>query len=94
MRCVSEVVWRQSESVREMALDDDLSLFDTVTGTALALNGTARDVWALADGTTTVDEVIATLAQAYRVDPSQIAPDVGAALQQLRDAGVIVPATT
>ncbi|GEM_PF-6221000 len=88
---MSEVVGRQSETVREMALGDELSLFDSATGRAVALNSTARDVWALADGQTSVVEVIDTLARAYGVPPEDIADDVRRTLDLLAEAGVIVP---
>lgn len=83
----------QAPTVREMALGDELSLFDTATGTALALNGTARDVWALVDGHSPVEDIVATLAASYRVDPARIDGDVRAAVAALTAAGVLIAPT-
>ena len=82
---------RHADSVSELALDDELSLFDAATGKALALNRTARDVWALADGARDVDDIVATLARAYAATPEVIAGEVRQTLERLTAAGVLVP---
>jgi hypothetical protein len=88
---MSEVVGKPADGVREQTLgDDELSLFDPGTGRAVALNRTARDVWALADGVSTVDEVVATLATAYAVPAAEIDADVRAVLRQMTAAGILV----
>lgn len=87
---MSEPVGRQAPTVLSQELGDELSLFDPATGTAVSLNKTARGIWSLLDGTRTVDDIVANLAQAYRVEPSVIELEVRAALQQLVDAGVVV----
>lgn len=84
------IVGRLADSVRVRELDDELSVFDTTTGTALALNRTAADVLAFADGTTSVGELVRTLAQAYQVEPDDIVDDVHGVVAQLADAGVII----
>jgi hypothetical protein len=88
---MSESIGRQAPTVSGEELGEDLSLFDSATGTAVALNGTARDIWALVDGKASVDDVVATLAQAYRVEPGEIEGDVRAALERLVSEGFIVP---
>lgn len=88
---MSEVVGAHAPSVEEMAVGDELSLFDTATGTAVALNQTARDTWVLADGVATLDEMVSTLANAYGVEPEDIAADVRAAVAELTRAGVLQP---
>lgn len=87
-------VGAQAPTVSSEELGDDLSLFDSATGTAVALNGTARDIWSLVDGRATLDDIVTTLARAYQVEPGAIEEDVRAALAQLVDAGVVVPPTT
>jgi hypothetical protein len=72
-------------------LGDDLSLFNSASGTAVALNGTARDIWELVDGESSVDDVVATLARAYRVEPEAIEGDVRVAVDRLVAEGFIVP---
>ena len=59
---MSEPVGHQAPTVSSEELGDELSLFDSASGTAVALNGTARDIWSLVDGEATFDEVVATLA--------------------------------
>lgn len=84
------IVVRPSDSVRVHSLGDEISLFDAATGTAFALNRTAADVLALADGSTSLGEIVDTLARAYRVAPGEIVMGVRSALGQLIDAGVLV----
>ncbi len=71
-------------------LDGEISLFDTRTGQALALNRTASDVWKCADGSTPVAELVAGLAGAYGVEPDAIHDQVLATLDTLERAGVLV----
>ena len=78
-------------TVSQVELDDELSLFDSRTGTALALNRTASDVWALADGRSSVQEVVATLARAYGVTAESIVDQVREVLDTLTRAGVLLP---
>jgi len=73
-------------------LGDDLSLFDSASGKAVALNGTARDIWELVDGEASVADVVATLGGAYRVEPEAIDKDVRETLDRLIAEGFIVPA--
>ena len=91
---MSTTVGRPADGVSEIGLGDELSLFDAATGQALSLNRTASDLWALADGESTVDQVIATLAHAYGVAAAVVADDVTTALAALTDAGVLVPRTS
>ncbi len=91
---MTEQVGRPVAGIREQTLgDDQLSLYDPATGRAVALNRTARDVWALADGASTIDEVVATLATAYGVPAAEIDGQVRETLAQMSAAGVIVPPT-
>jgi hypothetical protein len=78
--------------VRSHELGDELTLFDTATGRAVALNGTARDIWALIDGESGIDDIVHTLARAYHVQPDLIAADVESAVAQLEEAEVLLPA--
>ena len=89
---MSEPVGRQAPTVSGEELGDDLSLFDSASGKAVALNGTARDIWELVDGEASVADVVATLAGAYRVEPEAIEIDVRETLDRLIAEGFIVPA--
>ena len=81
---------RPADSVRLLELDGELSLFDTRTGPAMVLNRTAADILALADGGTTVGEVIDTLAHAYAVTAEHIGPSVRDVIAELVLSGVLV----
>lgn len=83
-------VGQPANSVRVIALDDELSVFHTVSGVALALNRTAADVLALADGSISIGKVVQTLARAYDTQPEEIIDDVRAAVDELTSAGVLV----
>jgi len=87
---MSKPVGSQAPTVSSQELGDELSLFDSASGTAVALNGTARDIWSLVDGEATFDEVVATLGRAYRVEPASIEADVRTALDQLVEAGFVI----
>ena len=73
-----------------MALDDELSLFDTRTGTAVTLNRTASDIFHLVDGMSSADDLVTVLARFYGVAPAEIRADVESTLGDLTAAGVIL----
>lgn len=81
---------RPSPTVSVMALDDELSLFDARTGTAMTLNRTASDIFHLLDGMSSADDLVAVLARAYGVEPAEINEDVESTLTELAAAGVIL----
>jgi hypothetical protein len=83
-----DALW-QTPGWRAMPVGDEVSLFDATTGRALRLNRTAADVYALADGEHTVDELVAVLARAYAVTPQSIAEDVANGVRELVDAGAL-----
>jgi hypothetical protein len=53
------------------------------------LNQTASDVWRLADGGRTFDELVSELAAAYGTRPDAIADDVWQALASFSDSGLM-----
>jgi hypothetical protein len=77
--------------VRALELDGDISLYDTVTRQALVLNGTASDIWRLADGAHTLEELTSLLATAYGVPAERIRPEVERTVRTLVDAGFLQP---
>lgn len=85
-------VGRPPPGLSEVDLDGETSLFDPRTGQAFALNRTASDIWALADGTSTIEDLVDVLARAYAVAPEQIRDDVVATVDALEQAGVLEPA--
>jgi hypothetical protein len=73
-----------------MPLGDELSIFDAATGRAFALNRTAADVFALADGRTTLAEIVLILSRAYDAEPVEVAADVTPVVRELTEAGLLV----
>lgn len=72
-----------------MELDGDVSLYHSVTGQALMLNGTASAVWRLLDGRHDLDGIVGLLADAYRVDCATIRDDVQRVIAELTEHGFL-----
>jgi Coenzyme PQQ synthesis protein D (PqqD) len=68
---------------------EDILLYDTANETFISLNSTAGDVWRLASGEFTLDEVVDLLAASYQVDPSSISDEVAAIVEELVEAGLL-----
>jgi hypothetical protein len=77
---------------------DDVRLYDEEfrsylvvpdQGAAHELNSTARAVWELCDGTTTVDELIDAIRQVFLVEREVALADVTAVVSQLEAAGLV-----
>lgn len=73
----------------ETEVDGDISLYDPTSERVTVLNGTASDVWRLADGDHTVAEITDLLASSYGVEPASIALDVMTVVTQFIEAGLI-----
>jgi hypothetical protein len=82
-------VLAQAPGWRVLPVGDEVSLFDSASGQALRLNRTASDVYSLADGERTEDELVSALAEAYGLSPEDIAQDVAVGLDQLVDCGAL-----
>jgi hypothetical protein len=79
---------------------DDVLLHDETSGSLLTvpgrdamhvLNPTARAVWELCDGQTTVDEVADAICQVFSVQRGIAVRDVRDVLQRFVDAGLVDP---
>lgn len=68
-------------------IDGRISLFNPDTDRVLMLNETASDIWRLADGEHSLDDLNALLAQAYGVDAGSIRAEVEEAITVLREEG-------
>lgn len=73
----------------ETEVDEDISLYNPRTEQVVVLNGTASDIWRLADGSRTVEEISSLLASSYGVSPDSIAADVEKTVEELSKAGLI-----
>lgn len=56
---------------------------------AVRLNPTARALWELCDGATSIDEMVQAVCDLFTIDPERARTDVEAALQDLRVSGLI-----
>ena len=84
-----EKVGPARQHVVEAEIGDEISLYDTTTERVLVLNATASDVWRLADGEYTIDELVEVLARAYSTDPSSIREDVTAVVNMFQEEGLL-----
>lgn len=75
----------------ESEVDGNISLFDPETGEVSLLNDTASDVWRLADGTQTLEEMIELAARAYGVEPISIADQVRDTVVTFADKRLLSP---
>lgn len=81
-----------ASGIVESDIDDGVALFEPTSGRVFVLNATAGDVWRLSDGALSLDELVATLARAYGTRPEAIRGDIVAAVDRLRQDGLILPA--
>lgn len=65
------------------------SVLVTPSGDTFALNPTARAIWELCDGTTTVDELAVALSDVFAIDRATAIDDVAATIEQLRAVGLV-----
>jgi hypothetical protein len=70
-------------------LDDNLALYDEVGHLLILLNTSAAAVWERCDGTTTLDDMVRALAEAYGGDTSLIGEDVRHTVRKLADLGLV-----
>lgn len=83
------------EGASAVELDDNLAVYDDVGQLMILLNSSARTVWNLCDGSTTVDEMVSTLSELYPEEAEVIGDDVRQTLRKLAEMGMVTegPAT-
>jgi hypothetical protein len=81
-----------SEVLQE-EVDDEVLLLDSRTGKYFSLNRTAGDVWRLADGQMSADQIVAALAVAYQVEPNTIRNEVNEIIDGFAAAGLFQPSS-
>lgn len=87
----TELVGPAVAGVVESEIDESVALFHPGTGRVYVLNPSAADVWRLSDGELTFDQMVAALASSYATEPQAIRDDVAAAVQRLREDGLLAP---
>lgn len=73
-------------------LDGEAVIFDQETGALHHLNSTATVVFRLCDGTATMPQLAADLAEAFRVPVEDVEPQVRTLVGQFRRAKLLVNA--
>ena len=69
--------------------DDELAVMNLRTGSYLAFNRTAADIWRLLEQPQSLDTLSACMAKRYGVPSEVIRDEVGALLARLGDLGVV-----
>lgn len=80
---------RHHPEVTTVELDDEAVLYDERTGVAHVLNGTAAVVWSCFDGSVSLGELVAELAEAYAVPAATIEEDVLSLARRLGGQGLL-----
>ncbi|HWD55300.1 MAG TPA: PqqD family protein [Acidimicrobiales bacterium] len=83
-------VRRQGASAVE--LDENVAVYDDVGQLLILLNSSAGSVWKLCDGSTTVDEIVEALGEAFPDQAPVIGDDVYETLRKLADMGLVAEA--
>jgi hypothetical protein len=73
---------------------DDESVLVTPSGTTYALNATARAIWELCDGTTTIDELADAISAVFAIDRAAAIDDVTTTIDHLRTADLVTAPKT
>ncbi len=90
-RAVSADRPRRVAGLVECPVQNELLLYDARTERVVALNVSARAVWALCDGRRSAAEVAVTLSEDLGLPPDALTCDVSRAIFELRDAGFLEP---
>ena len=75
--------------VSAVPLHDELILFDERSSRTYVLNGTGARVWALCDGSRTLERVARAIASAYGLDERQAMADVQDLIDELERADLL-----
>jgi pyrroloquinoline quinone biosynthesis protein D len=70
-------------------LGDEYLFYDRSGDQFHVLNGTAREIFLLCDGTRTPDEIVRAFAERYDIDPGTAVEDARQTLRQLADLGLL-----
>ena len=80
---------RPSESFTSRDLGDEYLIYDRRNDQVHVLNGTARDILLLCDGSRSAGEVAAALVDKYGVDQSTARRDVERTIRELSELGAV-----
>jgi hypothetical protein len=87
---MDEPTWHPKKNVVvENEVEDDVILYDPVTGTVVGLNLVAGLVWDQCDGSRDVTEISDAIASMFSRTPDDITPDIRLILKQMVEKGLI-----
>jgi hypothetical protein len=70
-------------------LDDNVALYDDVGQMLILLNPSAAAVWDCCDGSTSVEQMVSQLSEAYDADADVVGQDVRQTVRKLRELGLV-----
>lgn len=79
----------RGERIISRRADQTLILLDPDSGEYFTLDDVGGRIWELCDGSRSVDEIAAALAEEYDAPPEQIRADVAELLSDLRDSRLV-----
>ena len=82
---------RQAAGLVECSVQNELVLYDPRSERVVALNASAREIWALCDGCRSAADVAATIGGRLGLPPHALTFDVMQAIHELRDVGFLEP---
>jgi len=77
------------EDLTVVELDGEAVIYDEVGGDLHHLNSSATIIFALCDGTETVKQMSAEIADALSIPPQEVEPQVRTVVRDLRSAGLL-----
>jgi PqqD family protein of HPr-rel-A system len=77
------------EGLTTVELDGEAVVYDETSGELHHLNAAATIVLSLCDGTLSVEEMAATVSEAFEVSLDDVLPDVRAAVERFAQAGLL-----
>jgi hypothetical protein len=80
-----------AEHILEEEVGDEVLLYDPERKVFVALNRTASDIWRLATGEFTCEEIVIRLAESYTQDPEGLRQEVEGAIDGFIEAGLVPP---
>lgn len=87
---MSGLLGKALERFSETMIDDEIVVMQTDSGVFFSLNGTARRIWELIDGTRDQAALLAALAAEFGADQKEIAAETAAFIKQLHEAGLVM----
>ncbi len=86
---MSERVGPPRPNIIQTEIGDEISLYDPSSERVVVLNTTASDLWRLAEGDFTFDQVLGLLSKAYGVEAATIHDEVRGTVDRLRQEGLL-----